>query len=263
MDPAQRWLMRLGQELAPLQIGNGGPIILVQVENEYGSFGNDHAYMEQIHHTLLDAGFTKAQLYTADGPEQLPDGSLPELPAAINLRPRRSAEGLRTAQEAAPRRPIHEQRILGRLVRSLGRAPRTPPTPSSRPPTSTGRCAQGYSISLYMFHGGTSFGWMNGANSNGKNYEPDVTSYDYDSPLDESGRPTPKYFLFRDVIAKGHRHHAAARPASRTRDHRARRSRSRSRPRSGAICHAHASASSRSPWKTSTRPTATSSIAPR
>jgi len=61
---------------------------------------------------------------------------------------------------------------------------------------------QGYSVSLYMFHGGTSFGWMNGANSDGKNYEPDVTSYDYDSPLDESGRPTPKYFAFRDVIAR-------------------------------------------------------------
>ncbi len=61
---------------------------------------------------------------------------------------------------------------------------------------------QGYSVSLYMFHGGTSFGWMNGANSDGKNYEPDVTSYDYDSPLDESGRPTSKYSLFREVIAK-------------------------------------------------------------
>ncbi len=53
-----------------------------------------------------------------------------------------------------------------------------------------------------MFHGGTSFGWMNGANSNGRNYEPDVTSYDYDSALDESGHPTPKYFLFRDIIAR-------------------------------------------------------------
>jgi len=61
---------------------------------------------------------------------------------------------------------------------------------------------QGYSVSLYMFHGGTSFGWMNGANSDGKNYEPDVTSYDYNAPVDESGRPTPKYFVFRDVIAK-------------------------------------------------------------
>jgi len=61
---------------------------------------------------------------------------------------------------------------------------------------------QGYSVSIYMFHGGTSFGWMNGANSNGKNYEPDVTSYDYNAPLDESGRPTPKYYRFREIIAK-------------------------------------------------------------
>jgi beta-galactosidase len=53
-----------------------------------------------------------------------------------------------------------------------------------------------------MFHGGTSFGWMNGANIDHDNYEPDVTSYDYDAPLDESGRPTQKYMLFRDVIAK-------------------------------------------------------------
>ena len=61
---------------------------------------------------------------------------------------------------------------------------------------------KGYSVSIYMFHGGTSFGWMNGANSDGKNYQPDVTSYDYDAPLDESGRPTAKYNLFRYVIGK-------------------------------------------------------------
>src|ERR1019366_2056578 len=61
---------------------------------------------------------------------------------------------------------------------------------------------QGYSISIYMFHGGTSFGWMNGANSDGKNYEPDVTSYDYDTALDESGHLTPKFYAFRDVIAR-------------------------------------------------------------
>lgn len=59
------------------------------------------------------------------------------------------------------------------------------------------------SVSIYMFHGGTSFGFMNGANSDGKgSYEPDVTSYDYDAALDESGRPTAKYYAFRDVIAK-------------------------------------------------------------
>ena len=61
---------------------------------------------------------------------------------------------------------------------------------------------QGYSISLYMFHGGTSFGWMNGANSNGHNYEPDVTSYDYNAPLSESGQPSEKYLKFREAIAR-------------------------------------------------------------
>ena len=55
---------------------------------------------------------------------------------------------------------------------------------------------------MYMFHGGTSFGWMNGANSNGTNYEPDTTSYDYDAPLDEQGTPRKKYYLFRDAIAR-------------------------------------------------------------
>ncbi len=85
MQPAARWINRLGQELAPLQIGDGGPIILVQVENEYGSFGKDHAYMRDIHRMLIDAGFTKSQLYTADGADEIPAGSLPDLPVGINF----------------------------------------------------------------------------------------------------------------------------------------------------------------------------------
>ena len=66
----------------------------------------------------------------------------------------------------------------------------------------------GYSLSIYMFTGGTSFGWMNGANTrgNGAAYEPDVTSYDYDAALSESGQTTPKYFLFRDAIARATGH---------------------------------------------------------
>src|SRR6201996_9554110 len=75
MEPAMRWIARLGQELAPLQAGNGGPIVLVQVENEYGSFGSDHAYMEANRKALVEAGFTKAQLYTADGPGVIASGS--------------------------------------------------------------------------------------------------------------------------------------------------------------------------------------------
>jgi beta-galactosidase len=61
---------------------------------------------------------------------------------------------------------------------------------------------KGYSINLYMIHGGTSFGWMNGANSDHDGYQPDVTSYDYDAPIDESGRLRPKYFALRTMIAE-------------------------------------------------------------
>ena len=59
---------------------------------------------------------------------------------------------------------------------------------------------QGYSVNLYMFHGGTSFGWMNGADMDDGKYKPDVTSYDYDAPVSESGELTPKFYLFRDAI---------------------------------------------------------------
>jgi beta-galactosidase len=198
---ARKWITRLGQELAPLQVGDGGPIILVQVENEYGSFDKDHEYMEDIHHMLVDAGFTKAQLYTADGPEQVPNGSLPELPAAINFGPGESQQGFATLKKLRPQGPFMNSEYWDGWFDHWGsKHAKTDARQQNSDLDWTLR--QGYSISLYMFHGGTSFGWMNGANSNGKNYEPDVTSYDYDAPLDESGRPTPKYFLFRDTIAK-------------------------------------------------------------
>jgi len=204
MEPNNRWIKRLGQELAPLQIGNGGPIILVQVENEYGSFGSDHEYMEANHRALVDAGFTKAQLYTADGPEQVPNGSLPELPVGINFGPDDpdSAEkAFATLKKFRPNGPFFNSEYWAGWFDHWGDKHAHTDT-AKQVANLDWMLKQGYSVSVYMFHGGTSFGWMNGANSNGKNYQPDVTSYDYDSALDESGRPTPKYFAFRDVIAK-------------------------------------------------------------
>ena len=201
MDPTRRWLLRLGKELAPLQIANGGPIIAVQVENEYGSFGKDHAYMEQIHHDLLDAGFTKAQLYTADGADQLPDGSLPELPAVINFGTGDAKNDFAKLHKLRPNGPFMNGEYWAGWFDHWGEKHHTTDAQKQADELAW-ILQQGYSISIYMFHGGTSFGWMNGANSNGKNYEPDTTSYDYDAPLDESGRTTPKFSLFRDVISK-------------------------------------------------------------
>jgi beta-galactosidase len=204
IGPATRWLARLGQELAPLQIGNGGPIILTQVENEYGSYGKDHAYMEQIHKALVDAGFTKSLLYTADGPEEVPDGSLPELPVGINFGggdAGAAQAAFATLKKIRPDGPFFNSEYwAGWFDHWGGKHAHT--SVMEEAANLDWMLRQGYSVSLYMFHGGTSFGWMNGANIDGGRYEPDVTSYDYDSALDESGRPTEKYFAVRDVIAK-------------------------------------------------------------
>jgi beta-galactosidase len=87
MVPAQRWLMRLGKELAPLQASRGGPIIAVQIENEYGSFGHDHNYMRQIRDAIVKFGLGEVLLYTADGPEELSNGALTGVQAVVNFGP--------------------------------------------------------------------------------------------------------------------------------------------------------------------------------
>ncbi|MFT4112896.1 glycoside hydrolase family 35 protein [Silvibacterium sp.] len=207
---AHSWLLRLGKEVAPLQIGNGGPIIEVQVENEYGSYGDDHEYMEDIHHTLVEAGFTKAQLYTADGADELTKGSLPELPAVINFGTGEAKGEFEKLHKLRPQGPFMSGEYWAGWFDHWG-SPHETRSPQQEADEVSWMLKQGYSLSMYMFHGGTSFGWMNGANaeganSDGKNYQPDTTSYDYDSPLDESGRVTPKYMLLRKTIAEATGH---------------------------------------------------------
>ncbi len=201
MAAASRWLHRLGQELAPLQSANGGPIIAVQVENEYGSFGSDHNYMDQIHRLLLDSGFDRAMLYTADGVDEMPNGSIPGLPAALNFGAGSAKEQFAKFVQARPNAP----RMCGEYWdgwfdhwgerHHIGDA-------AAEAKELQWMLEQGYSVNLYMFHGGTSFGFMAGANIDGGEYEPDVTSYDYDVPVSESGELRPKFYLFRDVIGK-------------------------------------------------------------
>jgi beta-galactosidase len=201
MEPARRWLLRLGRELAPLQAANGGPILAVQVENEYGSFGSDHAYMEQIRKTLIDAGFGRSLLYTADGPEQVPAGSLPDLPAVINFGTGDAKGGFAQLQKLRPAGPFMTGEYWAGWFDHWGEKHHTTGAQQQADELAW-MLQQGYSVSIYMFHGGTSFGWMNGANWDHGAYQPDTTSYDYDAPLDESGRPTAKFKLFRDVITK-------------------------------------------------------------
>jgi beta-galactosidase len=197
----QRWFARLGKEVAPLLFRNGGPIIAVQVENEYGSFGNDHAYMAALKTALEKSGMAPEVLYTADGPEQIPNGSLPELPAVINFGTGEAKHSFATLDTLRPDGPHMSGEYWAGWFDHWGEKHHE--TDGAREAAELEwMLSQGYSVSMYMFHGGTSFGWMNGANSNGTNYEPDTTSYDYDAPLDEQGTPRQKYYLFRDAIAR-------------------------------------------------------------
>ncbi len=196
----ERYMKRVGQEVAPLQITHGGPIIMTQVENEYGSFGDDKTYMNAIRRMIVDSGFD-VTLYTADGASRLAQGTLPDLPAAINFGASDSPE-----KEFARFDQFRQNvpKMCGEYwvgwFDAWGQKHHT--VPADVPAKGLDwMLGQGISVSLYMFHGGTSFGFMSGANKYAV-YTPDITSYDYDSPVDEAGRTTPKFFALRDVIKK-------------------------------------------------------------
>jgi beta-galactosidase len=200
LGPAERWLNRLGRELAPLQLTHGGPIIAVQVENEYGSFGNDRQYMNRILAALKNASLGEVLLYTADGGDELPAGTLPGIHAVVNFGPGEAKSEFAKLQKFRPGQPMMSGEYWDGWFDHWGEKHQTTDV-AQQAQELDWIVSQGYSINLYMLHGGTSFGFMNGANWE-KRYEPDVTSYDYDSPVSESGALTKKYFAFRDVIAK-------------------------------------------------------------
>ena len=201
MAAATRWMHRLGQELAPLQASRGGPILAVQVENEYGSFGKDHDYMKAMYQLVVDSGFNESLLYTGDGADELPDGTLPNVFAGIDFGTGDAARSIKLSQKFRPNAPIYVAEYWDGWFDHFGE-PHQLTDAAKQTSEIKSMLDQGASLSLYMVHGGTSFGWMNGANNDHKGYQPDVTSYDYDAPLDESGRPRPKYFAIRDLLAK-------------------------------------------------------------
>jgi len=201
LGPAENYLKRLGRELAPLQITRGGPIIAVQVENEYGSFGNDHEYMKRILAAIRNTGLDEALLYTADGGDELPAGTLPGIHAVVNFGPGDAKSEFAKLQKFRPGQPVMSGEYWDGWFDHWG-AKHEVRNSEDDAKELDWILSQGYSINLYMFHGGTSFGFMSGANWDHSNYEPDVTSYDYDAPVSESGVLTKKFFALRDVIAK-------------------------------------------------------------
>lgn len=210
MDPrylaaGERYLRRVHRELAPLLSSRGGPILMMQIENEYGSYGRDRDYMQIARKQMIEAGFD-LPLFTSDGagPQYFEGGPLPGVTATINF----DGEVADAEQAFAALRAWrpHGPRMVGEYWAGWfdhwGEQHHTTP-PQRAASTVEWFLAQGISFNLYMFHGGTSFGWMAGANYNRDTpYQPDTTSYDYDAPVDEAGRLTPKYRALRETIAR-------------------------------------------------------------
>ena len=198
------YMKEVAKRLIPHQINNGGNIIMVQVENEYGSFGDDHEYMKAVKESIVNAGFT-VTLFTSDGPGEnlLKGGTLPDVASVINFGsgddPAKQFESFAKFRTGVPK-------MVGEYW--VGWFDHWGEKHHTVPADVVAKGVDYYlknniSFNLYMFHGGWSFGYMAGANySRNSPYQPDISDYDYDSPLDAGGRPTPKYFAIRDVMQK-------------------------------------------------------------
>ena len=182
----------------------GGPVIMLQIENEYGSYGNDKAYLRHVRQICLDNGID-VPLFTSDGPDDwmLQGGTIPECFQTVNFGSR-SAEAFAQSRKYRPEGPDfcmdfwngwfdhwgeeHHTRAADDVAQELDAMLKT-----------------GASVNFFVFCGGTNFGFTAGANGNGDrpgDYAPTVTSYDYDGPLTEWGDPTPKFFACQEVIRK-------------------------------------------------------------
>lgn len=193
----KRYIDRLGKELAPLTVTNGGPILLVQVENEYGSYSNDRVYLGKLRDMIVEAGFN-VPLITCDGGGQMPNGHLPGTLPTINGVV--GEEVIRTIDRFHPGGPYMVAEFYPAWFDVWGKrhSRRDFKNPAAQ---LDWMLAHNISVSMYMFHGGTNFAYTNGSN-NSYGYEPQPTSYDYDAPLGEYGNITPKYMAFREVIQK-------------------------------------------------------------
>ncbi len=200
IERTKLFINEVGKQLADLQITKGGNIIMVQVENEYGSFGIDKPYIQTIRDIVKGAGFSDVPLFQCDWNSNFQNNALDDLLWTINFGTGANIEEqFKKLKELRPNTPLmcsefwsgwfdhwgakHETRSATALVSGLQEM-----------------LDQNISFSLYMTHGGTSFGHWSGANF--PNFSPTCTSYDYDAPINESGKVTPKYFEVRKLLER-------------------------------------------------------------
>ncbi|WP_022885880.1 glycoside hydrolase family 35 protein [Glaciibacter superstes] len=200
LEAVSEYLDALLPIVAERQIDRGGPVILLQVENEYGAYGSDKNYLSALIELNRLGGIT-VPLTTIDQPtdQMLQDGSLPELHKTGSFGSR-ATERLATLRAHQTTGPLMCAEFWDGWFDHWGARHHTTTTEDAARELDE-LLAAGASVNIYMFHGGTNFGFTNGANDKGV-FQPTVTSYDYDAPLTESGEPGSKFWAFRDVIAR-------------------------------------------------------------
>ncbi|MEV0802101.1 beta-galactosidase family protein [Kribbella sp. NPDC050281] len=183
-----------------LQVDQGGPVLLVQVENEYGAFGDDPTYLKAVAEIIRNAGIT-VPLVTVDQPvdAMLAAGGLDGVLRTASFGSR-AGDRLATLRKHQPTGPLMCMEFWDGWFDYWGGPHHTTGVADAAAELDA-LLAAGASVNIYMFHGGTNFGLTSGANDKGV-YRPTITSYDYDAPLDEAGSPTAKFHAFREVISR-------------------------------------------------------------
>ncbi|XP_072515257.1 beta-galactosidase-1-like protein 2 isoform X3 [Salminus brasiliensis] len=189
---------KLIPKVVPLQFKKGGPIIAVQVEHEYGSFAVDRDYMPFLKEALQSRGINEL-LLTSDSHEGLKSGGVSGALRTLNLR-KLNYDDIKYLEALQPNSPILVMEHWTGWFDGWGDLHHSFPA-EDLVAVVRESLRQGMSINLYMFHGGTNFGFMSGASTH-PSYKALVTSYDYDAPLSEGGDYTPKYHLLRDLFSR-------------------------------------------------------------
>lgn len=201
LEAVDRYIKNLAIQVKDYQVTKGGPIVMIQAENEYGSYGNDRTYMKWVQDEWKKNGID-IPFYTADGaaPFMLEAGSLPD--AAIGLDPGANEANFAEATKINPNVPSFCSELYPGWLTHWGEKWQRPDTTALLKDVKW-LMDNKKSFNFYVIHGGTNFAWWAGANAfSPTQYQSDVTSYDYDSPINELGQATPKYFALRSLLTK-------------------------------------------------------------
>ena len=200
MERVKIFEQKVGEQLKPLTIQNGGPIIMIQVENEYGSYGTDKPYVSEIRDCLRSIYGNEMALFQCDWSSNFEQNGLDDLVWTMNFGTGANIDQqFRRLGQLRPDAPKMCSEFWSGWFDKWGARHETRPAKDMVDGMDE-MLSKGISFSLYMTHGGTSFGHWAGANSPG--FAPDVTSYDYDAPINEYGHATPKFWELRKMMEK-------------------------------------------------------------